>query len=79
MKDFFADLFDACKGGSGNRMFWIFVTVAIIIIGVLIPVLAVLNIVMLVKGWWQIMYLLLLLFSIAAEVVAVLWVNKKRD
>lgn len=79
MRDFLGDLIDACKGGSGNRGFWIFVTVALAVVTLLIPVLLVLNIIMLIKGWWQVLYLILFLVAVVLDALVIFIVNKLRD
>lgn len=68
IKDFVSELLYYCSASNEkSRGFYIFVTIMLAVLTIACVAMVVLNIFMLIKGWWNVLYLILLLVAVVLE------------
>lgn len=77
MKDFFSELFYMCSSANDkSRGFYIIVTIGLFALMIGCVAMLGLNIFMLIKGWWKVLYLILFLVVVALTGGMVFWLYK---
>lgn len=72
IKDFVSELLYMCSANNEkSRGFYIFVTVMLAVLTIACVAMVVLNIFMLIKGWWNFIYLVLFLVAVVLEGVTI--------
>lgn len=77
MRDFIEELLDKCSANNTkSRGFYIMVTVGLILLALGSVAMLIVNIVMLIKGWWIPLYLILFVVAVGLTVGAIVWLAK---
>ena len=77
MRDFIEELLDKCSANNTkSRGFYIMVTVGLALLALGSVATLILNVIMLIKGWWIPLYAILFVAAVGLTVGMVVWLNR---